>query len=200
MPLSSKRREAMNSVPPRHRVPAHLARRFHQICLGAIAEIILPAGITPSEYAVLAVIIDLPNLDQQSLAKQLGIDPVSAGQMIARLEASGYLERRIAPHDRRARLLVATRAGAKLRESLRGPALAAQNRILEPLSVRERRSFLELLTRVVEGNQSYARPGNGRRPPRRMSASSKEIAHDLRQEPVRRRNAGQPVMRRDARC
>src|SRR5580704_9922510 len=200
MPLSSKRREAMNSVPPRHRVPAHLARRFHQICLGAIAEIILPAGITPSEYAVLAVIIDLPNLDQQSLAKQLGIDPVSAGQMIARLEASGYLERRIAPHDRRARPLVATRAGAKLRESLRGPALAAQNRILEPLSVRERRAYLELLTRVVEGNQSYARPGNGRRPPRRMSASSKEIAHDLRQEPVRRRNAGQPLTPRDARC
>jgi DNA-binding MarR family transcriptional regulator len=135
MPVSSKRREPMNYVPPRHRVPAHLARRFHQICLGAVAEIILPAGITPSEYAVLAVIIDLPNLDQQSLAKQLGIDPVSAGQMIARLETSGHLERRVAPHDRRARLMVATSAGAKVREGLRGPQLAAQDRVPLPVAV-----------------------------------------------------------------
>jgi DNA-binding MarR family transcriptional regulator len=168
------RNEPPNLVHPRHRVPAHLARRFHQICLGAVAEIILPAGLTPSEYAVLAVITDLPNLDQQSLAKKLGIDAVSAGQMIARLEASGHLERRIAPHDRRARLLVATRAGAKLRERLRGPALAAQNRILEPLGVRERQVFLKLLTRIVEGNQSYARPGNGRRPPRHTPKSSQD--------------------------
>jgi DNA-binding MarR family transcriptional regulator len=175
MTESNKTRGSRNSVPPQFRVPAHLARRFHQICLGAVAEIILPAGITPGEYAVLAAVVDFSDLDQQGVAKRLGIDPVSAGQMIARLEASGHVERRIHPRDRRARLLIATRAGRKLREKLRGPALAAQDRLLAPLGARDRNLFLTLLTRVVEANPSYARPGNGRRRPQRNSAASKEV-------------------------
>ena len=168
------RGETKNPVAPAHRVPAHLARRFHQICLGAVAEIIVPAGITPGEYAVLAAVIDLPGLDQRRLAARLGIDPASAGQMIDRLETASLIERRVHPDDRRARLLSATRAGERLRRQLRPPALAAQERILAPLTARERQLFLDFLIRVVEGNESYARPGNGRRPPRR--ASSQEMS------------------------
>lgn len=159
-----------NPVAPAHRVPAHLARRFHQICQGAVAEVVVPAGLVPGEYAILAAVIDLPGLDQRTLAERLGIDPASVGKMIDRLEAAGLLERRVHPDDRRARLLGATRLGEKLRQRLQHTALAAQERLLAPLTVRERRLFLDLLTRVVEGNESYARPGNGRRPPRRVSS------------------------------
>ena len=45
-------------------------------------------------------------------------------------------------------------------------ALQAQERILSVLSREERTMLLVLLTRVVEANQAYARPGNGRRKPR----------------------------------
>jgi DNA-binding MarR family transcriptional regulator len=159
-----------NPVAPAHRVPAHLARRFNQICLGAVAEVTVPAGLIPGEYGILAAVIDLPDLDQRRLAERLGIDAASVGKMIDRLEAAGMLERRVHPEDRRARLLGATRSGEKLRQQLQPRALAAQERLLAPLAVRERRLFLELLTRVVEGNGSYARPGNGRRPPRRASS------------------------------
>jgi hypothetical protein len=55
-----------NPVLAGYRVPAHLPRRFHQICLGAVAEVIGPTGITPSEYAVLVSIVDLPGLHQTS--------------------------------------------------------------------------------------------------------------------------------------
>jgi MarR family transcriptional regulator, temperature-dependent positive regulator of motility len=90
--------------------------------------------------------------------------------MIDRLETARMLERRVHPDDRRARLLDATRSGEKLRQQLQPSVLAAQDRLLAPLAVRERRLFLDLLTRVVEGNERYARPGNGRRPPRRASS------------------------------
>ena len=90
--------------------------------------------------------------------------------MIDRLETAGLLERRVHPDDRRARLFGATRSGEKLRQRLQHTALAAQERLLAPLTVRERRLFLDFLTRLVEGNESYARPGNGRRPPRRASS------------------------------
>jgi MarR family transcriptional regulator, temperature-dependent positive regulator of motility len=156
-----------NPVLPDYRVPAHLARRFHQICLGAVAEAIEPAGITPGEYAVLVAIVDLPGLDQHRLAVSLGIDPVSAGQRIDRLEAMGLVDRRVHPSDRRARVLSASRRGIALRLRLRPLALAAQERIMAPLTAGERKLFLNFLTRIVEGNKSYARPGNGRRRPRR---------------------------------
>jgi DNA-binding MarR family transcriptional regulator len=170
MVVGSTRSGAKNPIAPAHRVPGHLARRFHQICLGAMSEVTVPASLTPGEYGILAAVIDLPGLDQRTLAERLGIDPASAGQMIDRLETARVLERRVHPDDRRARLLGATSSGEKLRQQLQPSVLAAQERLLAPLAVRERRLFLALLTRVVEGNKSYARPGNGRRPPRRASS------------------------------
>lgn len=170
MAVGVRRSDIKNPVTPAHRVPAHLARRFHQICLGALAEVTVPADLNPAEYGILAAVIDWPGLDQRRLAERLGIDPASVGQMIDRLETAGLLERRVHPDDRRARLVSATRSGERVRQHLRPAALAAQERLLAPLTARERRLFLDLLTRVVEGNESYARPGNGRRPPQRASS------------------------------
>ena len=155
------------AVPERHRVPTHLARRLHQICVGVSAEVIEPAGLTPGEYGGLAAVDDGPGIDQRRLAATLGIDVVSVGQMIDRLETAGWIERRMDPRDRRVRLLSATAEGSALRAGLRPAALRAQERIMAMLSREEQVLFLDLLTRIVEGNQSYARPGNGRRKPRR---------------------------------
>jgi len=169
LPLAQPLDRIKNPIPPAYRVPAHLARRFHQICLGAVAEVTASAGITPGEYAVLVSVVDLPGLDQRSLAARLGIDPVSAGQTIDRLEEMGLIARRVHPDDRRARLLSATRRGASLRRRLRPPAMDAQERIMAPLTSAERKLFLDFLTRIVEGNETYARPGNGRRRPQRKA-------------------------------
>jgi len=135
--------------------------------MGVSAEVTEPAGMTPGEYGLLAAVDDGPGLDQRRLAATLGIDVVSVGQMIDRLEAAGWVERRMDPRDRRVRLLNATAEGSALRARLRPVALRAQERIMSVLSRDEQALFLDLLTRIVEGNQSYARPGNGRRRPRR---------------------------------
>ena len=82
MAVGLTRSDIRNPVEPAHRVPAHLGRRFHQICLGAMAEVTIPAGLSPGEYGILAAVIDLPGLDQRRLAERLGIDPASAAQMI----------------------------------------------------------------------------------------------------------------------
>ena len=156
-----------SAIPERRRVPTHLARRFHQICMGVSAEVIEPAGMTPGEYGLLAAVDDGPGFDQRRLAATLGIDVVSVGQMIDRLETAGWIERRMEPRDRRVRLLNATAEGSALRARMRPAALQAQQRIMSVLSLEEQALFLDLLTRIVEGNQSYARPGNGRRKPRR---------------------------------
>ncbi|WP_413990325.1 MarR family winged helix-turn-helix transcriptional regulator [Labrys okinawensis] len=147
----------------RHRVPAHLARRFNQICVGVSAEILMPEGLRPIEYAVLAAIDDRPGFDQRKLAMALGIDATSVGQMVDRLSAMGLVDRTLDPADRRVRLLVPTLHGTSLRQRVRPVLLEAQTRILAPLEAAEQATLLELLARVVEGNDGYARPGSGRR-------------------------------------
>ena len=169
-------------VPPSHRVPAHLARRFHQVCLGITAEVTERAGLTPVEFAMITALEDAPDIDQGSLAARLGIDAVSAHHLIHRLDAAGYIERQVNPKDRRARTLRLTARGQALRDRLRADGRASQERILAPLAQRERTLFLEMLTRLVEAHEAYARPGNGRRraPRARPQSSIGSATHQLR--------------------
>jgi DNA-binding MarR family transcriptional regulator len=161
--LSDPAAEHRYPVPTGHRVPAHLARRFGQICLGIASEVTQAAGLTPIEYAVIAALDDAPDTDQGSLAASLGMDPVSTHHILQRLEAMGLVMRRIDSTDRRARVIRLTPRGKALRNDLQPRALAAQARILAPLTPMERPLFVDMLTRLVQAHDAYARPGNGRR-------------------------------------
>jgi DNA-binding MarR family transcriptional regulator len=159
------------SVLISHRVPAHLARRFHQICLGVTAEILGGEDLNQLQWGVMAAIAEEPSSGQGQLAKRMGVDAVTFGQIVEFLEQKGLVERRIDPEDRRARQLFLTQRGMKLRRRLRPSLLAVQDRALAPLTRTERDALLDMLVRVIEANDSYARPGNGRRKPRRRSDS-----------------------------
>ena len=156
-------------VLPSHRVPAHLARRFNQICLGVTAEILDGEGLTPLLFGVLVAVLEEPGRGQKQVADSMGVDAVNFGQMIDELEGKGLVERKIDPNDRRARELYVTERGAAVRRRLSPGLLAAQERLLAPLSPDERTALLDMLVRVVEANDCYARPGNGRRKPQRKS-------------------------------
>lgn len=158
-------------VLPSFRVPAHLARRFHQICLGVTAEILQDEDVSPMQWSVLAAVLEEPGSAQTHIAKRLGIDAVTLGQMIDALEQKGLVKRQADPADRRGRQLFITRRGADLRQRLRPTMRAAQDRLLSPLTKAERVALLDMLARVVVANGSYARSGNGRRKPRKRSSS-----------------------------
>ena len=171
--MNEPRSERIEKSPvlPSHRVPAHLARRFNQICLGVTAEILASEDLTPLIWGVMSAVQEEPGSGQQHLASRMGVDAVSFGQMIDFLEQKGFVKRQLDPDDRRARRLYVTRRGTDLRRRLRPSLLAAQERLLASLSKSERVALLDMLVRVIECNDSYARPGNGRRKPRRKSDS-----------------------------
>ena len=171
-PAPTETRETLNGVLPNHRVPSFLAFRFYQLCLGIMAEVLAPDGLKATEYGALTVLDAEPGLDQQSLAARLGIDKVSAGQLVDRLERDGLVSRSLHPTDRRARVLTLTPEGLALRRRIQPAALAAQDRILAPLRAQDRHLLIDLLTQIVEGHGAYARPGNGRSPPRKRSATT----------------------------
>ena len=158
---------SLDTIVP-HRVPFPLARRFHQICVTLMAETLVGEQLrAPLRYAALACIADFPSIDQRRLALLAGIDRSNIGQIVDELEANRLVERRINGADRRARELFVTPRGHELRNHLRTKMLLAQARLLEPLKPKERVLLIDLLTRIVEANDVHARPGAGRRPPRK---------------------------------
>jgi len=161
-------------VAPIHRVPAHLARRFNQICLGIGDEVTRHFNLSPIEFAVVAAIEDEPGLDQRRLAARLAIDTVSVSKLLDRLEKLRLVRRTVNSDDRRARVLSLTARGREVRVKIGVGFRAAHEKIMAPLSSDEQRRLIELLVRLVEGNEAYARPGNGRRKPMRKSHSAQK--------------------------
>jgi DNA-binding MarR family transcriptional regulator len=156
-----------------HRVPFTLARRLHLICNTVLAELLAEEEVkAPLAYHAIALIDDFPGIDQRHLATLMGVDRTNVGQIVDDLEASGFVERRVSRIDRRARELRVTRRAATLRNRMRERVLGAQAGVLAPLTEAERVVLVDLLTRVVEANQMHARPGAGRRPPRRKNIRS----------------------------
>ena len=154
------------SVLPSHRVPAHLARRFHQLCLGAIADILVSEDLNPQQYGVLTAIHEQPGCQQRTLASRAGVDPVSVGQIVDYFEKRNLAERRLDPDDRRARRLYLTRSGTAMRNRLSPALLEAQKNLFEPLTKAEQASLVDMLVRILEHNEVCAKPGNVRRKPR----------------------------------
>ena len=155
-----------------HHVPFPMARRFYQICAAINADLFVGSELTLLNYMTLASLDDFPGLDQRKLARMLGVDPTNAGLIIDDLESKGLAERRINSADRRVREIFATQRGKQLRRTIRPNLLAAQARVLAPLAPHERKLFIDLLARIIEANEMYARPGAGRRPPRRKNTAA----------------------------
>jgi DNA-binding MarR family transcriptional regulator len=151
-------------VPPAYRRHiGHLSRRFDQVCHGIITEAAAPDGLTRLQFAVLIGIADLPGMDQRRLADAIGIVPVNAGQMLRELEEMGLVDRRTNGADRRARELRLTAKGARVVGRVLPRNRAACERVVAPLTPKEREMLMDLLVRVIESNEAYARPGLGRR-------------------------------------
>ena len=166
----------LKSGVPIKRIATPLARRFFQICTAVLADMTGEADLTPLQYAALSYLSDEPDIDQNGLAARLGVDRTSTGQLVDHMERKGLVERRVNGADRRARLLRLSTRGSKLRERLRPKAHRVQAHLLRTLTATEREIFLELLVRVIEANEAYARPGAGRRNPAisRSESSSKK--------------------------
>ncbi|MEI6162309.1 MAG: MarR family winged helix-turn-helix transcriptional regulator [Roseococcus sp.] len=160
-------------IPALHaKVPQYLARRFWQIAATLQSEALAPFGLQPWHGALLAQLRATPGQDRNWLAAAIGIDATSAGQALAGFEARGLVERGLNPEDRRAGAFALTPAGQALAAELAAPVREVAQRLLAPLNAAEAATLLELLVRLVDAHEVHARPGAGRRPPRRKSAKA----------------------------
>src|SRR6201993_855486 len=78
-----------------------------------------PAGITRSQWWVLAFISRKDGLPQTQLANELDVGKVAVGALIDRLETSGFVIRQADPVDRRVKRVYVTKQAKGFLEKLR---------------------------------------------------------------------------------
>lgn len=138
-------------------MPGHLIRRAQQIAVAIFMDECSELELTPIQYAALAAIRSHPGIDATRLAGLIALDKPTTGGVVDRLEAKGLLARSTDAEDRRVKRLILTHSGERLLKRAETAVIATQRRILEPLTDAESRMFLQLLARLVAGNNSESR-------------------------------------------
>jgi MarR family transcriptional regulator, transcriptional regulator for hemolysin len=128
----------------------------------ALAEL----GVSPRAHCVLSTAMT-GEYTQTALAQAVGLDKTTMVVTIDELEAAGLAERRPVAGDRRARVVVVTKAGERMVAKGREIVSRKQAEVLETLPARERAHLMESLCRLV--GEALAEPTSCQPPVRRRA-------------------------------
>ena len=105
-------------------------------------------GITRAQWLVLTRLHRRPGASQSELADMMEVEKASAGRMIDRLEAKGWVERRARADDRRVKRIYLTPEAERVHKRIWRIAEATVDDALADLSTQESAQLMRLLTRV----------------------------------------------------
>ncbi|MCO5106114.1 MAG: MarR family transcriptional regulator [Burkholderiaceae bacterium] len=145
------------SLEQLNRKPGHLIRRAQQIAVAVFMEECSAFDLTPVQYAALTAIGLQPDVDATRLSQLIALDRSTVGSVLERLEAKALVLRNPSPEDRRIKLLRLSDAGRALLRKVDAAVERAQQRIVAPLRPEERKTFIRLLTQLVESNNALSR-------------------------------------------
>ena len=137
--------------------PGPLIRRVHQIGVSIFADEFKDWDITPLQFSILWVLNTHSGEDQASLAQYVALDRTTCSNIVSRLEQKGCIRRKTDPNNKRAKLVYITKAGRELLEQVTGLMERVMERILDPLTVSERKVFLKLLQKLADSNNVLSR-------------------------------------------
>jgi DNA-binding MarR family transcriptional regulator len=137
--------------------PGFLLRRAHQIAVGIFVEECAAFGLTPPQHSVLIAIGHCPGLDQAALARAIGFDRATVGQVLGGLESRGLVRRESSPTDKRRKTLILTPEGRSLMTKASAAIARTSERLLAPLRENQRRHFVELLLQLTRDLNSASR-------------------------------------------
>jgi MarR family transcriptional regulator, lower aerobic nicotinate degradation pathway regulator len=137
--------------------PGYLFRRMQQIAVAIFVEECKAYDLTPVQYAALVAIQTHPGIDATRLSAVIAFDRSTLGNVIERLEAKRYIERKPSREDKRIKLLYLTKAAAALLRDVAPSVDRAQARMLQPLKPADRKTLLMLVTQLVDLNNEASR-------------------------------------------
>ena len=138
-------------------LPGHYVRRIHQVVVALFMQEMGDLNVTPVQYASLHMICKSPGIDQGTLARTIGFDTSTIGNVIDRLESRGLVRRAVSPADKRVRQVTLTPEGEQLLAKVVPPMLRSQALFLEPLQPEKREQFMGLMRELIEAHAAKGR-------------------------------------------
>ncbi len=102
-------------------------------------------GITPGQAGILILIGNNPAISQAALARAIGVERATLGQIIADMEAKSWVERHPSHSDKRSYALALSSSGKTFLEKMLQKITVHEQDMIAHLSIKERREFLRLL-------------------------------------------------------
>ncbi len=137
--------------------PGFQLRRAYQILMAIAEEECARLGLTPHQQTCMGVLHRCGSLDQNSLARAMGTDRATLGQLLRRLEQRGWIERQTASADQRRKLVALTPQGAARVPQADDVADRVGRRLLAGLTPTEAVEWLAL-TRKLTGGAEHECP------------------------------------------
>lgn len=132
--------------------PGFLIRRLHQIHTWLFTEETASFNITPVQFSLLTALDEHGEMDQNTLALEIGLERTSVAEVLPRLETRGVVERRQSEQDKRVKLVKISRKGRALVKRMEAAAKRAHDRTIEFLPEAEREVFMLQLIKLVEAH------------------------------------------------
>jgi DNA-binding MarR family transcriptional regulator len=122
------------------------AARSHRLLTEGLAA----AGFRGYEVRLLAAAAEFGPASQASLSRHSGVDRSDVVATVNALERRGLVARAADPADGRRNVISITPAGTRALRSLDSVLADIQDVVLAPLSPRQRRQFVAMLSRLVD--------------------------------------------------
>ena len=105
-------------------------------------------GLSRAQWSVLAHLSRNEGINQSALADILEIEPITLVHQLDRLEAAGWIERRLDPNDRRVRLLYLKDLGRTILGKLQKLGIETKAEAVIGLSATEQDALIDALTKI----------------------------------------------------
>jgi DNA-binding MarR family transcriptional regulator len=127
------------------RSPSHLLKRAAQFSNHIYMEEVGKSGLTHRQFTVLLAVDNNDGKSQTDLVKLTGIDRSTLADLVARLLAQGYLQRRRTRDDGRTNAIRITAIGKKMLKTAQPGADEVDRQLLALVPASDRRGFLDNL-------------------------------------------------------
>ena len=127
----------------------YLLRRSQILIFQHFAATVGKMGITPGQQGLLVLISCNPGISQIALAKAVGVERSTLGEVIGYLEEKGWVERHPSRQDRRSYALYLSDAGKRFIAKSNALVHQHDTAITHHFSSQERQTLIQLLQKLL---------------------------------------------------
>jgi DNA-binding MarR family transcriptional regulator len=148
------------------RSPYHLLKRSAQYAAAVYADAVGKSGLTQRQFTVLLAADENDGVSQTALVKCTGIDRSTLADLVARLMAQGYLQRRRTKDDGRTNSVRLTAQGKKMLKMAQPGAEEVDKQIMAIFPTAQRKAFIDGLVLLADAMDKQEASEATKAPPR----------------------------------